>query len=117
MVVAVEHRHPVAHIVEGDAQLGLALADLVEQPGIVHRDHRLRRKILQQRNLLVGKRPHLATADHERSDWSAILDQGDPYEAADPAELNRRSRDWLARPIKLVLDKVWNVQEALVAHG
>ena len=57
--LAVEHRHPVAHIVEGDAQLGLALADLVEQPGIVHRDHRLRGEAFEQRDLLVGERPHL----------------------------------------------------------
>ena len=45
--LAVEHRNAIAHIVKGDAQLSLALPDLVQQPGIVHRDHRLRRKALQ----------------------------------------------------------------------
>jgi len=51
--LAVEHRDPVAHIVEGDAQLGLALADFVEQPSIVHRDDCLSREAFEQRNLLV----------------------------------------------------------------
>ena len=50
--LGVEHRDAVAHIVEGDAQFRLTLADLVEQPGIVHRDDRLRREALQHRDLL-----------------------------------------------------------------
>jgi len=54
----VEHRHPVAHIVECDAQLGLALADLVEQPGIVHRNRRRRREVLEQRDLFLGEWSH-----------------------------------------------------------
>ena len=43
--VVVEHRDAVGHVVEGDAQLGLALADFVQQPRILHRDHRLRREV------------------------------------------------------------------------
>ena len=53
--LGVKHRDAVAHIVEGDAQLGLALADLVQQPGILHRDNRLCREVLQQRDLLVAR--------------------------------------------------------------
>ena len=30
----------------------------VDQPRVLHRDDRLRREILQQRDLLVGERPH-----------------------------------------------------------
>src|SRR6516225_4018558 len=40
--LAVEHRYTVAHVVERDAQFGLALADLVKEPCIVHRDDCLR---------------------------------------------------------------------------
>ena len=40
-MVAVEHGHAVAHVVEGDAQLGLAVAQLLEQAGILDGDHRL----------------------------------------------------------------------------
>jgi len=40
-----------------------ALAQLAEQPRILHRDHRLRGEVLQQRDLLVGKRSNLRTVD------------------------------------------------------
>ena len=33
------------------------LARLVNQPRVLHRDDRLRREVLQQRDLLVGERP------------------------------------------------------------
>ena len=35
----------------------------VNEPRVLHRDDRLRREILQQRDLLVGKRPHLLAVD------------------------------------------------------
>ena len=59
----VEHRHAVAHVLEGDAEFLLALADFVQQPRILHRDHRLRGEVLQQGDLLVGERPHLLAVD------------------------------------------------------
>ena len=46
-LLAVEHRDPVAHIVEGNPQLGLAPANLVQQTRVVHRNHRLRGEVLQ----------------------------------------------------------------------
>ena len=49
----VKHDDAVAHIVEGDAQLGLALAQLVEQPRILDRDHRLIGEAGGQLDLLV----------------------------------------------------------------
>ena len=58
----VEHRHPVAHVVEGDAQLGLPLADFVQQPRIVHRNDRLRRETLQQCNVFVREGADLAAS-------------------------------------------------------
>ena len=39
------------------------LARLGDQPRILHRDDRLRREILQQRDLLVGERPHFPAID------------------------------------------------------
>ncbi len=36
--LGVEHRDAVTHVVEGDAQLGLALADLGDQPRVLDRD-------------------------------------------------------------------------------
>ena len=40
------------------------LARLGQEPRVLHRDHRLRREVLQQRDLLFGKRPYfLASGD------------------------------------------------------
>ena len=58
MLGFVEHGDAVAHVLEGDAEFFLALADFVEQPRILHRDHRLGGKVLQQGDLLVGERPN-----------------------------------------------------------
>ena len=62
----VEHRREVAGRAIDDLQYlggrGLLLqrlARLGDQPRILHRDHRLRGEILQQRDLLVGERPDL----------------------------------------------------------
>ena len=85
--LGVEHRDAVAHVVEGDAQFGLTLADLVEQPRVLHRDDRLRREVFEQRDLLVGERPHLSASrlivprgpslrsGHEESAGPAIVDR------------------------------------------
>ena len=50
---SVEHDHPVSHVVEGDAQLRLAVAQFLEQPGILDRDHRLVGEGGDQIDLLV----------------------------------------------------------------
>ena len=39
------------------------LARLGQEPRVLHRDHRLRGEILQQRDLFVGERPHLQAVD------------------------------------------------------
>ena len=73
--IGVEHRDAVAHVVEGDAQLGLALADFVEEPRIVHRDDRLRREVFEQRDLLFGKRPHLAARAGDHAEQRVVAAQ------------------------------------------
>jgi hypothetical protein len=45
--IGIEHSDTVAHVVERDAQFCLALADLVQQPCVVHCDHGLRGETLQ----------------------------------------------------------------------
>jgi hypothetical protein len=45
----------------GGGLLLQCLARLGDQPRVLHRDHRLGGEILEERNLLVGERPDLAT--------------------------------------------------------
>ena len=80
--LAVEHRDPVAHIIKGDAQFGLALADLVEQPGVVYRNDRLSSKILQQCDLLLGKRADFVTEYRDEADQCAFLPERHPQHRA-----------------------------------
>ena len=56
MLRFVEHGDTVAHVLERDAEFLLALTDFIQQPRILHRDHRLGGEVLQQRDFLVGER-------------------------------------------------------------
>ena len=68
----VEHRREVAGRGVDDLQhlggrglLLQRLARLGHQPRVLHRDDRLRREILQQRDLLVGERPDFPAVDRD----------------------------------------------------
>ncbi len=89
----VEHRREVARRGVDDPQhlggCGLllqGLARLGDQARILHRDHCLRRKVLQQRDLPVRKRPHLPAGDSEGSCQSIVFEQRDCEIAAGAAE-------------------------------
>ncbi|HVC54610.1 MAG TPA: hypothetical protein VND95_01565, partial [Stellaceae bacterium] len=74
----VEHRGEVAGRGIDDLQhlggrglLFEGLARLGDEARVFHRDDRLRREILQQRNLLVAERPHLQPKhDEEANDFA-----------------------------------------------
>src|SRR6516225_1463641 len=51
------------------------LARLGEEPRILHRDHRLRREILQQCDLLVAERGHLLSVNRQDAENIAVLDK------------------------------------------
>ena len=46
---------------------------LGHQSRVLHRDHRLSGEVLQQRDLLVGKGPHLGAIDREEAEERAVL--------------------------------------------
>jgi hypothetical protein len=72
----IEHRNPIAHIVEGDAQFSLALTDLIEQTGILYCDNRLRCEMLQHCDLLIGIGPHGPTPGRDCAEQTIVLTQG-----------------------------------------
>ena len=81
----VEHRREVAGRGIDDLQdlggrglLLQCLARLGQKPRVLHRDDRLRGEILQQRDLLVGKRAHLATVDGKDPEDGVVLAQAAP---------------------------------------
>ena len=78
----VEHRSKVAgrgvddlQYLGGRGLLLQCLARLGQEPRVLHRDDRLRREILQQRDLLVGERPHFLAKGGNRSEYSPVLEQ------------------------------------------
>ena len=69
----IEHRREIAgrgiddlQYLGGRGLLLQRLARLGDQPRILHRDDRLRREVLQQRDLLVGERPHFVAIGGDR---------------------------------------------------
>ena len=73
----------------------------VNQPRVLHRDHRLRREILQQRDLLVGKRPHLLAKDGEGAEQGVVLAQRHCRGAVRAAEIYNCSTQRITRPVSL----------------
>ena len=59
-----------------------SLARLGQQPRVLHRNDRLRREVLQQRDLLIGERPNLGPVDYERANERRVLPQSYPNRGA-----------------------------------
>ena len=60
-------------VLVGDFELAALLLDLVEQPHVLDRDHRLVGEGLEQRDLLLGERPHFHAAKDD--DARSCLEQ------------------------------------------
>ena len=67
-MVAVEHSHAVAHVVEGDPQLCLTVAQLLKQAGVLDGDHGLVGEAVDQLDLLRRERLDPGAAKHEHAD-------------------------------------------------
>ena len=78
----------------------------VDQPRILHRDHRLRGEVLQQRDLLVGKRPDLLAVDHDKPEHRVVPAQRHAARCARRRDRPARRAIGIAALIKLVGDKV-----------
>jgi len=89
---------------------------LGQQPRIFHRDDRLRRKVLQQRDLLVRERPYLLSVNHESAEQRAVLSQRDPQPSARPAHISKRPPDGIARAVTFLSCDVRNMNEVLTLH-
>ena len=71
-------------------KIGGALAQLVEQPRILHRDHRLRGEILHQRDLLVGERPDFRARGGDHAEQHIVLAQRYKKTRTHAGKLERR---------------------------
>src|SRR6516165_9472704 len=74
----IEYRHLVG-----------ALAQFAEQARIFHRDHRLRREVLQESDLLVRERANFLAIYADRAEERALVSQWHDQERADASECSR----------------------------
>ncbi|HUI95441.1 MAG TPA: hypothetical protein VLX44_06795, partial [Xanthobacteraceae bacterium] len=115
-----KHRREVAGRRVDDAQylggrglLFQRLAGLGHEPRILHRDHRLRREVLQKRDLLVGKRPRLLPVDHDVPGNAVLAEERHDQAGARAAQIDKGAAVGIAASIRLAREQVGYVDELL----
>src|SRR6185436_12735954 len=73
-----------------------ALTQLVEQPRVLDRDHRLGGEVRHQVNLLASKRPYFLLIDADGSDQSSFLEHGHDDKGTDAGQLDPRDHECVA---------------------
>ena len=74
-----------------------ALPQFGQQPRVLHRDDRLRRKVLHQRDLLVGERHELPCGpDTNDAEQLAILAQRHRETGSYVPEIDDRTAEWVS---------------------
>ena len=73
---------------------------LGDQPRVLHRDHRLRGEVLQQRDLLVGERTHLLAVRGDEAEHDAVLAQRHHEKGAQTGQF-RRCRQRSPGPVQI----------------
>jgi hypothetical protein len=79
-------------LLERFSEIGRALAQLVEQAGILDRDQSLGGEVFHQLDLLSAERSRLLPENHDRADQITVLQQRDVHERFRAAELRKRGR-------------------------
>src|SRR5215475_14100647 len=83
--VRAKHHNAIAHIVESDAQLGLAGAQLFEQASILNRDHRLVGEGGDQLDLFVRKRIGLVAVKAKNTEKLLLAQKRNAENGAEPS--------------------------------
>src|SRR5262249_40527353 len=96
-------------------QIAGATTQFVKKPGILHRNDRLRGKVLQQRDLLVGERADLLAVCADCAQQHAVPSQRDRQEGADAAQIHTTP---IIRnvTIRVALSDIRKVDHPLAAH-
>src|SRR5438045_3213905 len=114
----VEYRRQIAGRGIDDPQhlggRGLLLQGLLrlgDQPRVFHRDDRLRREVLQQRNLLVGERINLLAVDRDQAEKRVLFTKRNHELGSGAADLSELTKPLM--PIRSVLLDVSKQDETL----
>src|SRR6516165_11482927 len=93
-----------------------ALAQLAQEPRILHRNDGLRREVLQQRNLSFGKRPYLPAVSGYRADQFTVLAQRDSNIRSSATQLYEGALAWIAGFIGRFFGKIFELNEVLAVE-
>jgi hypothetical protein len=97
---------------------GLALqclACLGDQPRVLHRDDRLRGKVLQQCDLFVGERPHLFAANDDYAKENIFLAERDVEQTSITTDIYELSK-MRGRAIFVGVQKIGALNDVLAPH-
>jgi len=97
----------------GGGLLFQGFARLGDEARVLHRDDRLRREVLQQRNLLVRERADFLAVNQDESDNRVIFPQWHQKLGPGAAEIDQRASMRLAVPVGPFVGKIGNVYETL----
>jgi hypothetical protein len=90
-----------------------ALAQLGDQPDVLDRDHRLRREVCQEGDLLVGERPDLLAVDLDVPENRVTLAQWHEEGGSGGAEIDQCAPVGLAGPVSLLGSQIGNMGQPL----
>jgi len=83
-------------------ELVRTFTQFAEQARVLHCDDRLRRKILEKRDLPLGERPYLLTVDRKYPKQAIVFEQRHTNRAAGTAEVYQSPPQGFARPVDLL---------------
>jgi hypothetical protein len=97
----------------GRSLLLQSLARLGQESRVLHRDDRLRREILQQRDLLVGERSNLLAVQDDEAENGVIPTERCDERRAGAAQVDEAAAVQVACPIWLLILQVGHVHNRL----
>src|SRR5215472_3540009 len=89
-----------------------ALPQFAQQPRILHCDHRLRGEVLQQGDLLFGKRTYLAANSGDGPEQHVILAQWHDQEGTE-TDLDGDAQSWVGRLLGSALPYIGDMDDSL----
>src|SRR6516162_10519053 len=98
-------------------QIARALTQFGDQPRILHGDDRLSCEILQQRDLLIGKRPNLLAVQDDEAENGVVPTERCDERRAGAAQVDEAAPVQVACPIWLLILQVEHVHNRLPAEN
>src|SRR6478672_3699911 len=115
MARLVKQGHAVAHVLEGDTEFLLALTEFIQQSGVLHGDHRLCSKVLQESDLLLREWADFLSVNVEDAEKGVVFPKSDTEESVKTADLYECLTHRRAGPVDIVVGNIGDVDHLLAS--